>query len=167
MRAAPSRRWPWFVFVALVLGIVSGRWTAEQPGLLPGEATVPSDAVGPCQVKQVIDGDTIDVQCPGQKRERIRMLRIDTPEREEPGYAEARSALRSMLRGQDVHLVYERPGEPARGGHGRVLAYVYVGDTNVNVEIVRQGHSHFDTRWGEGRFARDFEGAERAQTVPR
>lgn len=119
----------------------------------------PGEGIGPCSVLYVIDGDTLDVDC-GSGRERVRLLRIDTPEREEPGYAEARAALERLVAGHDVDLVFEEPGRPARGDHGRLLAYVFAGDTNLNVELVRLGWSEFWTRYGEGRFAGSFESAE-------
>jgi hypothetical protein len=42
-----------------------------------------------------------------------------------------------------------------------VLAYLFVEGTNVNVEMVRQGWSPFWTKYGRGRYAADFEAAER------
>ena len=108
---------------------------------------------------QVIDGDTVDVLCDGIS-DRVRLLRIDTPERGEPDYYEATRALERMVQGRDVDLVFERPGTLERGSYGRVLAYLYADKRNVNVEMVRQGWSGFWTKYGEGRFAEEFRAAE-------
>jgi micrococcal nuclease len=122
--------------------------------------------VGPCRVRRVIDGDTLDVRC-GGRTERVRLLRIDTPEREEPGYGEARRALERLVSRREVYLAFEEPGRPERGDHGRLLAYVHAEDGNVNVEMVRQGWSRFWTRYGRGRHARQFARAEREARAKR
>jgi micrococcal nuclease len=108
----------------------------------------------------VIDGDTVRMRCDGEEM-KVRLLRIDTPERDEPRYREATEALRRLLDGRDVHFSYDEPGRPARGNYGRLLVYLHAEGRNINVEMVRAGWSRFDTRWGEGRFARAFRAAER------
>jgi micrococcal nuclease len=118
------------------------------------------DRVGPCVVRRVIDGDTLDVSCDGL-RDRVRLLRIDTPEFRQKGYREASRALERYVGGAAVYLDYERPGEPERDAYGRLLAYVWSDELNVNVEIVRDGWSRFFTRHGEGRLAGEFVRAER------
>ena len=64
------------------------------------------------------------------------------------------------MEGRDVDLLFEERGVRQRGNYGRLLAYLYVGDTNVNVEMVRQGWSPFWTDYGAGRFAAPFRAAE-------
>jgi micrococcal nuclease len=108
----------------------------------------------------VADGDTVRVVREGA-REWVRLLRIDTPERDERGYREARDALAAMVGGQSVNLVFEKPGFPERDAYGRLLAYVFHGGRNVNIEMVRQGWSRFWMRYGEGRFSAGFRRAEK------
>jgi micrococcal nuclease len=108
----------------------------------------------------VADGDTVRVVREGA-REWVRLLRIDTPERDERGYSEARDALDAMVGEKSVNLVFEKPGFPERDAHGRLLAYVFYEGRNVNVEMVRQGWSRFWTRYGKGRFSADFSRAEK------
>jgi endonuclease YncB( thermonuclease family) len=127
-----------------------------------GDATheaVRSELIGPCRVVHVVDGDTLDVVC-RSLTDQVRMLRIDTPEAGRPGYAEARDALASLVEDRDVHLLFEEKGVRQRGNYGRLLAYVYAGKVNVNVEMVRLGWSTFWTKYGEGRFAEPFRKAE-------
>jgi micrococcal nuclease len=107
----------------------------------------------------VIDGDTVDVRC-GEYADRVRLLRIDTPERGRTGYSEAKRSLHAMVANQEVYLEFETPGQPERGGYGRLLAYLYIDGANVNVEMVRQGWSEFWTKYGAGRLAGAFEEAE-------
>jgi len=113
-----------------------------------------------CRVLKIIDGDTIDILYHGQK-ERIRLLRIDTPERNHRGHYQAKKALKKLIAGRKVRLEFEIPGKLERGGYGRILAYIWVDDVNVNVEMVRLGWSLFWTKYGEGKFAEEFRGAER------
>jgi micrococcal nuclease len=119
-----------------------------------------SERVGPCSVRHVVDGDTIDVTCP-TFRDRVRLLRINTPERERWGYAPARNALRSLVGDREVYLAFEQPGKPERGNSERLLAYVYADERNANVEMVRLGWSRFWTKYGKGRLAGEFRQAER------
>lgn len=113
-----------------------------------------------CRLERVVDGDTIAVICAGEKS-RVRLLRIDTPERDEAGYEAAAVALRRMIGHDPVRLEFEKPGLPVKDDYDRWLAYVYVRDQNLNVEMVRSGWSEFWTRYGEGRFADAFRRAER------
>lgn len=59
-------------------------------------------------VENVVDGDTIDVSVDlGFKvltRQRVRLARIDTPERGQPGYAAARDFVRDVVLNKTVML---------------------------------------------------------------
>lgn len=87
------------------------------------------------QVMRVIDGDTIDVLLNGQEQ-RVRYVGMNTPERDEACYSEARAANAALVQGQTVTLVRDT-SETDR--YGRLLRYVYVGDTFVNQQLVRDG----------------------------
>ena len=108
------------------------------------------------EVTRVVDGDTIRVLYRGTD-ESVRLLRIDTPERGQPGFEEATAALRRLVGGREVVLEFETPGVEERDRYGRLLAYV---------EMVRLGHSRFWTEYGRGRYACDFEAAEREAPPP-
>jgi len=115
-------------------------------------------------LSSVIDGNTIEVEYEGEL-EQVRLLRIDTPERGEPGFNKATDALKKILVGYDVVLDFEKPGKEARDRYERLLCYVFVdtgkGWIHVNVEMVMQGHSRFWTKYGEGRYAEEFRAAEK------
>jgi endonuclease YncB( thermonuclease family) len=128
----------------------------ERPAAVPGGV---GERLGPCLVTRVIDGDTVDVRC-GDFADRVRLLRIDTPERGQPGYYEARDTLAEMVQGREVYLEFETLGQPEPGTYGRLLAYLYIGDSNLNVEMVRQGWSPFWTKYGTGRLSGEFQKAE-------
>jgi len=74
------------------------------PAPLPLGSSAPPD--GECAVARVVDGDTVDMTCPGTGRFRARLTGYDTPESYEPGCrAEAELAraatarLRALVQG--------------------------------------------------------------------
>jgi micrococcal nuclease len=90
------------------------------------------------RVLRAVDGDTIVVAGAGT----VRYLGIDTPELHHPSEPVERFARRAaranarMVVGRVVRLV---PDRERRDRYGRLLAYVYVGRTMVNAELVRRG----------------------------
>lgn len=86
--------------------------------------SVSSGVSGP--VVHVVDGDTLDVTVDGG-RERVRVLGIDTPERDECGYAAASGAAAGLLDGATVGLTAD-PTQDDRDRYGRVLRYVTLPD---------------------------------------
>jgi micrococcal nuclease len=107
-------------------------------------------------VTRVVDGDTLHVVREG-KDVTVRLLRVNTRERGEWGYKQGQTALRRWVEGKRVRL--EGEGE-VKDRYGRSLAYVFVGNANVNLEMVRSGWSPFYVRYGKGRYAADFAAAE-------
>ena len=87
-------------------------------------------------VERVIDGDTSRVE--GGRR--VRYLGINAPEKGDPHAEEATLANRRLAEDKSVRLEF---GGSRRGRHGRLLAYVFSGDTFVNEALLRQGHAHF------------------------
>ncbi len=113
-------------------------------------------------VYRVIDGDTIVVlQESPERKETVRLLNINTPERNTPGFEEAREALKYLVRGGYVKLAFNKTGVEKRDGFGRLLAYIIVKETNANIEIVRLGWSRFFTKYGKGLLREQFEQAEK------
>jgi micrococcal nuclease len=86
-------------------------------------------------VTRIIDGDTIDVTINGQPFT-VRYIGVNTPERDEVCYSEARIANAALVQGQIVQLVRDVSDTDR---FGRMLRYVYVGSTFVNSTLVQQG----------------------------
>ena len=84
-------------------------------------------------VTRVIDGDTVDVCCP---EARVRLLGVDSPERDEPLYDEATALAEQLADGQSVRLE-KRVEEADR--YGRLLRHIFVDETHVNREMVSAG----------------------------
>jgi micrococcal nuclease len=98
-------------------------------------------------VIRVVDGDTIHVKL-GDRVEKVRYIGVNTPELhhpsrgEEPGGWAAAEVNRRLVGGQRVRL--ERDVQ-SRDRHGRLLAYVWIGDVMVNAELVRLGYAQVTT----------------------
>ena len=94
-------------------------------------------------VVRVVDGDTIYVRLT-DRVEKIRYIGVNTPEihhpskGEEPGGREAAEVNRGLVGGRRVRLELD---VQTRDRYGRLLAYVWVGDTMVNAELVRRGYA--------------------------
>jgi micrococcal nuclease len=114
------------------------------------EALSPKPHTG--TVSCVVDGDTIRLT----NGARVRLVQIDAPELHlgECYGARARSELEKHLpRGSRVRLELDAKLDQV-DEHGRQLAYVFAGGTNVNVEQVRRGAARlFFYRGRRGRYA--------------
>jgi micrococcal nuclease len=87
-------------------------------------------------VARVNDGDTLTLSDVAK----IRLVQIDAPELTTDCYGRAaQRALTSLApAGARVRLVRD-PALDDRDRYGRLLRYVFVGETDVNVELVRRG----------------------------
>lgn len=87
-------------------------------------------------VARVIDGDTIEL-VGGQ---RVRLVQIDTPEKHVECYGDEASALTTRLLPAGTHVRVEQdPKLDQVDKYDRELAYVWKGDEDVNVTLVRNG----------------------------
>jgi len=98
-------------------------------------------------VVRVVDGDTIYVQL-GDRVEKIRYIGVNSPEihhpikGEEPGGRAAAEVNRRLVQGHHVRLELD---VRTRDRYGRLLAYVWAGDTMVNAELLRLGYAQVMT----------------------
>lgn len=103
-------------------------------------------------VKRVIDGDTLVYDENGSETS-VRLLGINTPEKGERFYSEAKEFLESRVLNKSVKLVY---GNEKTGKYGRELAYVFVDGENINKKIVKQGYGNHYFPSGRNRYYGDF-----------
>ena len=100
-----------------------------------------------CKVLRVVDGDTIDVNIDLGfniwHRGRVRMAGIDTPESRTRNLEEtklglaSKARLKELLKCQKVSIQCTKE----KGKFGRILADVMVGDTNINKQLIDEGHA--------------------------
>jgi len=117
--------------------------TPEPPTATP----TPTPMVEIAVVVEVIDGDTIEVEING-RRYKVRYIGIDAPETVHPQRPvewmgpEAAAANRQLVGGKTVYLEKD---VSETDKYGRLLRYVWVGDTMVNAELVRLGFAQVST----------------------
>lgn len=85
-------------------------------------------------VSRVIDGDTVELQ----SGERVRLLGINTPERGQLYYQEAKNRLKELIENKTVIL--EKDVED-KGKYGRLLRFIFLGNENINVKMVEEGYA--------------------------
>lgn len=113
------------------------RQTAHQPTLEASSQSTGGERYS-YRCTRVVDGDTIEVARLGA----VRLIGIDTPEMNydfgvpQPFAKEAKKRCERLVDGKEVSLQFD---VQKRDKYGRVLAYVFVGDTFVNAELVKAG----------------------------
>jgi len=107
------------------------------------------------RVREVIDGDTLDLDMPDGENPftRVRLWGVDTPETRHPDLGEmyygpeASRFTKDCVEGKTVCVCLE-PQEHSRDRYGRLLAYIYLPDGQMlNQELVEQGFGYADPRF--------------------
>ena len=88
------------------------------------------------QVLKVADGDTITIITDAQQTRKIRLSEIDTPERDQPWGQQASRALSKKVANKSI--VAKVSGVDR---YDRVIAEIFVGERNINHEMVSEGHA--------------------------
>jgi micrococcal nuclease len=96
------------------------------------------------KVVAIADGDTLTLLVDRQQL-KIRLAEIDTPERGQPYGSRAKEALSQLAVGKRARVL-----AVDRDRYGRTVGLVYVGDTDVNAELVRRGAA-----WVYRKYAKD------------
>jgi micrococcal nuclease len=91
-------------------------------------------------VTHVVDGDTLDVRLDGGRRERVRLIGLDTPEVGTCGASAATSAAR-RLAGRARVVLRGDATQATRDRYGRLLAYVWLpGGRDLGFRLLAEGH---------------------------
>lgn len=118
-----------------------------------------------CKVTRVLDGDTFhcvpDANITNAKVHKdgtvsIRMRGIDAPEKRQAYGMEAKESLKSLIEGKTVKLDIKDIDR-----YGRVVAYVFVFNMNVNLEQVKRGYAWAYTEFLDRPYASEFYSAEK------
>ena len=76
------------------------------------------------KVTKIIDGDTF---LTGSRKNPVRLANIDTPEKGQAGYSQAKKALQDLIGDETVTI-----DTKARDSYGRAVANVKIGNKSVN-----------------------------------
>jgi len=107
------------------------------------------------RVVRIFDGDTVRLA----NGENVRYIGIDTPEmnykRSNPEYMakEAKEFNRRLVSGKIVRLEFDAERIDK---YNRLLAYVYVDDTFVNAELIKEGYAKVFTIRPNTKYADEF-----------
>jgi micrococcal nuclease len=100
----------------------------------------PSLSASTYTVESCNDGDTCKLKTPDNISIKVRLVGIDAPEfkgdrkKTQPMAAESKDFLNKLVKGKSVRL-----HSLGTDGFNRNLAEIYVGDTNANLELVKNG----------------------------
>lgn len=90
------------------------------------------------KVINVVDGDTIDALVDlgfkVQIMQRLRLARVDTPERAQPGYAAARDFVKTLIEGKNVNVATHKVSK-----WGYFLADVIVDGRDISDMLIEAG----------------------------
>jgi micrococcal nuclease len=86
------------------------------------------------KVVRVADGDTITILTPNKEEVKIRLVEIDAPEKDQPYGQKSKQSLSDLVFEKDVRVEWEKTDK-----YKRTLGRVFVGDTDVNLQQVKNG----------------------------
>jgi endonuclease YncB( thermonuclease family) len=86
------------------------------------------------KVVGVTDGDSITVIDSKKNQLKVRLEQIDAPELGQPYGNKSKQALSELVFGKTVNLVSN-----SRDKYGRTLGRIYLDDTDINAEMIKQG----------------------------
>ena len=99
------------------------------------EAAKTKVIIGRCT--KASDGDTIHVVTDGNEKFKVRLDRIDAPEKDQPYGKESTAYLSSLIRGKTVRVEWVKKDQ-----YGRVLGIVFLDKTDINLKMVETGNAH-------------------------
>lgn len=116
------------IFVVVVLALIAVFYVGSFTGLFTGIPTT--------HATRIIDGDTIEVA--GQDgQETVRLIGIDTPERGQFLFEEAKERITELIGGREILLETDKTDMDK---YDRLLRYVFLNRTElVNTMLVREG----------------------------
>lgn len=148
----PTRFWVFFTLVSSLLSAVGGFLSYPVVVPLYHVAVVRAATLFSAPIVRAVDGDTIRIDPWIGPQRNVRLLGIDTPEKNECFYAEAAGRAAEMVKGRRATVEF---GRDVFDENGRLLGYVHL-DTGLflNKALVEEGvaenwsyrrkHAHHD-----------------------
>lgn len=91
----------------------------------------------------IVDGDTFKARVQGVVL-KFRLQGVDAPEHDQPYGANSTALLAEITRGQNLVFVFSDVD-----AYGRIVAQVWVGNLDINAEMVRRGAAWFDSEYSQ------------------
>ncbi|MBP7832664.1 MAG: thermonuclease family protein [Candidatus Levybacteria bacterium] len=131
-----------FTFLALSIVLLTGLVFKNSPYApdlqsVQGVATNEASASA-LTVTRVTDGDTLELS----SGEKVRLIGMNTPEKNQPYFEDAKKALEDMVLNKEIRVETDISETDM---YGRVLGYVFVGDVFVNQKMVENGYAVVST----------------------
>ena len=116
-------------------------------------------------VTKIIDGDTIHLTTPEQTRLKVRLYGIDAQESyykkiEQPYGEESKKALSKKIMGKEIKLDIITVDK-----YRRMVGIIWLGDRNINLEMVREGHAEAFIEYLDEPYRAKFINAEKEAKV--
>ncbi|MFC1710814.1 thermonuclease family protein [Nanoarchaeota archaeon] len=102
-------------------------------------------------VERVVDGDTVYINSSS-----VRLLGINSPERGEQYYTEAKLYLEDLILNKTVKLEF---GKEKYDLYNRKLAYLFLDNQNINLELVENGYANYYFPSGRDKYYNQFKNA--------
>ena len=123
-------------------------------------ATTPIIKQESVEVVKVIDGDTVRVKVNG-KEESVRLIGIDTPEKNECFEKEATEKAKELMENKKIKLEAD-DSQDNRDKYDRLLRYIYLEDgTLINEKLIEEGYGTEYTYKIPYKFQTEFKAAEK------
>ena len=123
-------------------------------------ALLPAVSVGETLLGRVVavaDGDTLTLLTSNREQVRIRLAEIDTPERRQPWGSRARQALANAVLQKEIRVEVVDVDR-----YDRVVGRIWLGNRDVNRELVAEGHAWVYRQYMTDRSLLDDEAAARS-----
>jgi micrococcal nuclease len=93
-------------------------------------------------VIRVIDGDTFEIE----NGDKVRMIGIDAPELKDNEGLESKNHLKLLIENKYVSLIEDKKNKN-KDFFGRLLRYVYIENTDVNLKMIEDGYANVYTKF--------------------
>ncbi|NOR70859.1 MAG: nuclease [Methylomarinum sp.] len=112
------------------------------------------------KVVGIADGDTLTLLTDDKRQVKIRLAEIDTPEKRQPYGKKAKQKLSELVFSKQIRVSVKDVDR-----YGRTIGRVYVGDLDVNAELVKQGAAWVYRKYSHDKNLFDLEAKAKEQNI--
>ena len=124
----------YLMLIAIIIAFTAGFFASQYTGQTTGQTIAGPEDRGPLELKmvtRVIDGDTVIAD-----GESVRLLGIDSDERGDPCYSEAKQRLEELVQNREVQLESDTEDKDI---YGRYLRFIFLDNRNIDLQLVGEG----------------------------